>query len=76
VRSERQSNAIFKKTYGEKATIFNGRVGHDLVKIKAHEELQVTISMSNWHILEDETMGSSNAYFLIPKVESYLTCTN
>ncbi len=35
---------ISKETSGENATIFNGRVGHDLTNIKALEKLQVTIS--------------------------------
>jgi hypothetical protein len=50
---------IPNKTLGEKATIFNGRVGHDLAKIKAPEELKlkVTISKPNWHILVDEELG-------------------
>jgi hypothetical protein len=44
---------IPKEALGEKATIFNGRVGHDLSKIKAPEELEVTINKSNWHMMVD-----------------------
>ncbi len=57
-------------------TIFNGRVGHDLAKIKAPEELQVTISKPNWHILVDEASGFKQSNFLKPKVESYHTCAS
>ncbi len=52
-----------KKNLGEKATKFNGRVGHDLAKIKAPEELKVTISKPNWHILVDEASGFKQSKF-------------
>ena len=40
---------IFKEALREKATRFNGRVGHNLLKIKAPEGMEVTINKSNWH---------------------------
>jgi hypothetical protein len=45
---------IPKEALREKATIFNGRVGHDLSKIKAQEGMEVTINKSNWHMMVDE----------------------
>jgi hypothetical protein len=41
---------IPKKALREKATIFNGRVVHDLSKINAREGMEATINKSNWHI--------------------------
>jgi hypothetical protein len=39
-------------------------VGHDLAKIKAPEELQVTISKPNWHVLVDEASRFKQNKFL------------
>ncbi len=58
---------IPKETFGEKATIFNGRVGHDLAKIKAPEELKVTISKLNWRILVDEASRFKQSKFFETK---------
>jgi hypothetical protein len=38
---------IPKEASREKATIFNGRAGHNLLKIKAPEGMEVTINKSN-----------------------------
>jgi hypothetical protein len=54
---------IPKETLGEKAPIFNGKVGHDLAKIKAPEELKMTISKPNWHVLADEASGFKQSKF-------------
>jgi hypothetical protein len=45
---------IPKQALREKATIFNGRVGHNLLKIKVLEGMEVTINKSNWHIMVDK----------------------
>jgi hypothetical protein len=42
-------------------------VGLDLAKIKAPEELQVTISKPNWHILVDEASGFKQSRFFETK---------
>ncbi len=42
IRKAKQRN-IPKEALGEKSTIFNGRVGHDLSKIRALEWMEVTI---------------------------------
>ncbi len=47
-----------------------------MAKIKAPEELQVTISKPTWHILVDEASDSSKANSWKPNVESYFTCVN
>jgi hypothetical protein len=39
-----QQGNVPKESLGEKATTFNGRVGHDLSKIKVPEGLDVTIN--------------------------------
>jgi hypothetical protein len=52
-----QQHNISKGATGDKATTFNGRVGHDLLKIKAPEGMEVRIHKSNWHILVDEMSG-------------------
>ncbi len=58
---------IPKETIGEKVTIFNGRVGHDFAKIKAPEELKVSISKLNWHSLVDEALGFKQSKFFETK---------
>ncbi len=58
---------IPKETSREKATIFNGRVGHNLLKIKAPEGMEVTINKSNWHIMVDEAMGFKRSAFFKTK---------
>jgi hypothetical protein len=51
IEKAKQRN-IPKEALGEKATtIFHGRVGHDLSKIKALEGMEVTINKSNWHMM-------------------------
>ncbi len=47
-----------------KATKFNGRVYHNLAKIKVPEEFEgVTITKSNWHILVDEATKFKRSNF-------------
>jgi hypothetical protein len=60
----------------EKATIFNGRVGRDLLKIKAPEGMEVTINKSNWHIMVDEAMGfkRSATFETEAKIIEYYMC--
>ncbi len=53
-----------KESLGEKATTFNGRVGHDLSKIKVPEGLDVTINKPNWHIMVDQSLGFKRSKFL------------
>jgi hypothetical protein len=52
-----QQRNVPKESLGEKATTFNGRVGHDLSKIKAPEGLDVTIINPNWPIMADQLSG-------------------
>jgi hypothetical protein len=65
IRKAKQHN-IPKEALGEKATIFNGRVGHDLSKIKAPEGMEVTINKSNWHMMVDIATGFTRGAFLNP----------
>jgi hypothetical protein len=59
-----QQRNISKEAAVDKATTFNGRVGHDLSKIKAPEGMDVRIHKSNWHILVDEMSGfKCSAFF-------------
>ena len=58
---------ISKEALGEKVTIFNGRVGHDLSKIKAPEGMEVTINKSNWHMMVDEATGFKRSAFFETK---------
>jgi hypothetical protein len=58
---------ILKEASREKATIFNGRVGHKLLKIKAPEGMEVTINKSNWHIIVDKAMGFKRSAFFETK---------
>jgi hypothetical protein len=53
----------------EKATIFNGRVGHDLSKIKAPEGMEVTINKSNWRKMVKRAMGFKRSTFFRTKAE-------
>ncbi len=48
---------IPKEALREKATIFNGRVDHNVLKVKAPEGMEVTINKSNWHIMVDGATG-------------------
>jgi hypothetical protein len=66
IRKAKECN-IPKESLGEKTTIFNGRVGHDLAKIKAPEEIKATISKPNWHILVDEASGFKQSKFFETK---------
>ncbi len=53
---------------GSKAEEFNGRVFHDLSKIRAPDELgEIEIANSNWHILINEAMGFKISAFFITK---------
>ncbi len=58
---------IPKEVLRERATIFNGRVGHDLSKIKAPEGMEVTINKSNWHIMVDKARGLKRSTFFETK---------
>jgi hypothetical protein len=53
-----------------KATKFNGRVYHNLAKIKLPKEFEgVTITKSNWHILVDEATKFKHSIFFEMKGE-------
>ncbi len=58
-----------KETSGaNKATEFNGRVFHDLSKIKVPEELrEIEITKSNLHIAVDEAPGFKRSAFFVTK---------
>jgi hypothetical protein len=58
---------IPKEASREKATIFNGRVGHNLLKIKAPEGMEVRINKSNWHIMVDKATGFKRSAFFKTK---------
>jgi hypothetical protein len=58
---------IPKEALREKATIFNGRVGHNLSKIKAPEGMEVTINKSNWHLMIDKATGFKRSAFFETK---------
>jgi hypothetical protein len=59
--------SIPKEALREKATIFNGRVGHNLSKIKAPEGMEVTINKSNWHIMVNKAKGVKRSTFFKTK---------
>jgi hypothetical protein len=67
-----------KETSGvNKATEFNGRVFHDLSKIKVPEELgEIEIAKSNWHIAVNKASGFKRSAFLSQKGEWLTTCAN
>jgi hypothetical protein len=58
-----------KKTLGEnKATEFNGRIFHNLSKIKVPEELKkFEIAKSHWHILINKATGFKQSAFFTTK---------
>ncbi len=58
-----------KETSGaNKATEFNGRVFHDLSKIKVAEELgEIEIAKSNWHIAVNKALGFKRSAFFVTK---------
>jgi hypothetical protein len=58
---------IPKQALGDKATIFNGRVGHNLLKIKILEGMEVTISKPNWHRMVDKATGFKRSIFFKTK---------
>ncbi len=58
---------IPKEALREKTTIFNGRVDHNLSKIKALEGMEVTINKSNWHIMVDKSTGFKRSAFFETK---------
>jgi hypothetical protein len=62
-----QQRNISKEATLDKATTFNGRVGHDLSKIKAPEGMDVRIHKSNWHNLVDEMSGFKRSAFFETK---------
>ncbi len=62
-----QQRNISKEATGDKATTFNGQVGHDLSKIKAPEGMTVQIHKSNWHVLVDEMSGFKRSAFFETK---------
>jgi hypothetical protein len=64
---------IPKEALGEKATIFNGRVGNELSKIKALKGMKVTINKSNWHMMVDNGTVFK-AHYLKPMMGSSITC--
>jgi hypothetical protein len=64
-----QQRNIPKESSGEKATPFNGRMGHDLSKIKVPERLDVTINMLNWHIMVDQSSGFKQIKSFVTKNE-------
>ncbi len=65
-RQKKQCN-IPKEASREKAPILNGRVDHNLSKIKAPEGMEVTINKSNWHIMVDEATGFKRSAFFETK---------
>jgi hypothetical protein len=66
IRTAKQRN-IPKETLGEKAAIFNGRVGHDSLKIKAPEGMKVTINKSNWYMMVNKETGFKRSAFFETK---------
>jgi hypothetical protein len=66
-----QQHNVPKESPGEKATTFNGRVGHDLSKIKVPEGLDVTINKPNWHIAVDQLLIFKQSNFFVTKNEIF-----
>ncbi len=64
-----QQRNVPKESLEEKATTFNGRVGHDLSKIKVPEGLDVTVNKPNWHIMDDQSSGFKQSNFFMTKNE-------
>ncbi len=64
-----QQHNVPKDSSGEKETNFNGRVSHDLSKIKVPEGLDVTINKPNWHIMVDQLSGFKRSKFFMTKNE-------
>jgi hypothetical protein len=58
---------IPKEALREKATIFNGRVSHGLLKIKALKGMEVTINKLNWHVMVNEATGFKRSAFFETK---------
>ncbi len=50
-------------------TTFNGRVGHDLSKIKVPEGLDVTINKPNWYNMVNQLSGFKRSKFFVTKNE-------
>jgi hypothetical protein len=71
IEKAKQCN-ISKEALGEKVTIFNGRVGHDLSKIKAPEVVEVIINNSNWHMMVDKATEFKRSAFLKQKWDHQL----
>ncbi len=65
-----QQRNVPKESLGEKATTFNGRLGHDLSKIKVPEGLDVTINKPNWHIMVDQSLGFKRSKIFMTKNEN------
>ncbi len=64
-----QQRNVPKESSGEKVTTFNGRVGHDLSKIRVPEGLDVTTNKPNWHIMVDQSLGFKQSNFFVTKNE-------
>jgi hypothetical protein len=64
-----QQRNVPKESSGEKVTTFNGRVGHDLSKIKVPKRLDVTINKPNWHIMVNQSLGFKQSNFFLTKNE-------
>ncbi len=64
-----QQRNVPKESLGDKVTTFNGRVGHDLSKIKVPEGLDITINKPNWHIMVDQSLGFKRSIFCVTKNE-------
>jgi hypothetical protein len=58
-----------KESLGEKATTFNGRVDHNLSKIKVPEGLDVIINKPNWHIMVNQLLGFKQSKCFVTKNE-------
>ncbi len=68
IAKAKQRNVPKETSGGSKAKEFNGRVFHDLSKIRAPDELgEIKIAKSNWHILIDKATGFKRSRFFITK---------
>jgi hypothetical protein len=68
IAKAKQRNVPKETSGGSKTKEFNGRVFHDLSKIRAPDELgEIEIAKSNWHILINEATGFKRSAFFITK---------
>jgi hypothetical protein len=58
---------IPKEASRDKGNIFNGRMHHDLLKIKAPDGMEMTINKSNWLIMVDKATRIKRSAFLKTK---------